>query len=104
MRSTAQRSRPGTRLQAGSLQPIARRRVPLMRLVEKIRGPACERGVFAAAHDGLIGDVASPHEEEPLARPGMDQRAAFGRRQIEVARERVGALGRLAEQYRSEEN
>src|SRR5450759_3840641 len=69
-----------------------------MRLVEKVRGPARERGVFASAHDGLIGDVASTYEEETLARAGMDERAAFGWRQIEVAGERIGTLGRLAEQ------
>src|SRR5450759_4549044 len=69
-----------------------------MRLVEKVRGPRGERGVFASAHDGLIGDVASTYEEESLARAGVDERAAFRGCQIEVARERIGALGRLAEQ------
>src|ERR1035437_10013350 len=98
MRLAAERSRPGSRIQAGSLQPIARRRVPLMRLVEKIRGPACESGVFAAANYRLIGDVASPDKEEALARAGMDKRAPFRRREVEVARQRVGAFGRLAEQ------
>src|ERR1035437_4907830 len=97
MRLAARRSRPSSRGQGGRSRWIGRR-APLVFFVEEIRGPARERGVFAAAYDGLIGDVASPDEEEPLARPGMDQRAAFGRREIEVARQRVGALGRLAEQ------
>jgi len=60
--------------------------------VEKIRGPACERGVLAAAYDGFIGDMASPDKQQALARAGMDERAAFGWRQIEVAGERVGAF------------
>src|SRR5450759_853070 len=97
MRPAARRSQPGSRIQAGGSRWIGGR-VPKMRLVEKVRGPACEGGVFASAHDGLIGDVASPNEEESLARAGVDERAAFRGCQIEVARQRIGALGRLAEQ------
>src|ERR1035437_6521137 len=97
MRLAARRSRPGSRGQAGRSRWIDRRAL-LAFFLEKIRGAACERGVFAAAYDGLIGDVASPNEEQALARAGMDERAAFGRREIEVARERVGAFGRLAEE------
>src|SRR5450759_1444023 len=97
MRLAARRSRQGSRGQAGRSWWIGRR-APLVFFLEKIRGPACERGVLAAAYDGLIGDMASPDEEESFARAGMDERAAFGRRQIEVAGERIGALGRLAEQ------
>src|SRR5664280_3615816 len=97
MRLAARRSRPGSRGQAGRSRWIGRRAL-LAFFVEKIRGAACERGVFAATHDGLIGDVTSPDEQQALARTGVDQRASFGWRQIEVARERIGALGRLAEQ------
>ena len=42
--------------------------------------------------------MAAPDEQQPLARARVDERAALGRRQVEVAGERVGALGRLAEQ------
>ena len=46
----------------------------------------------------LEGDVAAPDEQQPLPRSCVDQRAALGGREVEVAGERVGALGRLAEQ------
>ena len=95
MRLAARRSRPGSRGQAGWSWSIGRLE-PLALLVQQVRRPTRERGIFAAAYDGLIGDVASPDEQQALARTGMDQRAAFGRRQIEVARERIGTLGRLA--------
>src|ERR1035437_6080222 len=96
MRLAAQRSRPDSRIQACSSLPVVGRRTPKMRFAEKVRRPAGKGCVFAAAYHGLIGNVASPNEQKALARTRMDERAPFGRCQIEVARQRVGAFGRLA--------
>src|SRR5690606_34823522 len=54
--------------------------------------------VLALGNPGLKRDVALTDEQEALARPGVEERATLGRREIEVPPERLDPLGRLAEE------
>ena len=57
-----------------------------------------EGGVLALGNDRGERGVAAPDEEQALTGTGVEQEAALGRGEIEVASQGVGALGRLAEQ------
>src|SRR5688572_25667334 len=69
-----------------------------MGLAEQVGWAGRQPLVLALRDLGLERDVALPDEQQALAGPGMEKRAALGRGEIEVATERVDAFGRLAEQ------